>query len=288
MVMHIREFVQKPPDNPFYAVIGHPVAHSRSPLIHNFALRYHNLPETYHALDTPHDSFAWVGKLLDLPGFRGLNVTIPHKRRIMDVLNVTDPLAQAVGAVNTVCQHPVGFAGYNTDVAGLERSLNQFRLFFAMQKAVILGSGGAARAAAASLKNLGISKAVIITRNTATADWPSHINKTPVTLAGYNALGDTLKDAVLVINTTPVGMYPDVDNSPIPENLAPMLRNKVCMDAIYNPAKTLFLYQAKEAGAHAVVSGVKMFIGQAAAAFQLWTEKTFPSEEAEKLLMQSP
>ena len=142
--------------------------------------------------------------------------------------------------------------------------------------------------AAASLKNFGISKAVIITRNTATADWPSHINKTPVTLAGYNALGDALKDAVLVINTTPVGMYPDVDNSPIPENLAPMLRNKVCMDAIYNPAKTLFLYQAKEAGAHAVVSGVKMFIGQAAAAFQLWTEKAFPSEEAEKLLMQSP
>jgi shikimate dehydrogenase len=283
--MNIREFVQNPPADPFYAVIGSPVKQSKSPLIHNLALEKCSLPGRYFALDTPSDSFAWVGKLLDLPGFRGLNVTIPHKSRIMDVLHMIDPLAQAVGAVNTVKRERIGFAGYNTDVAGVEASLKAHRLLLAGQTAVILGSGGAARAVVAALRAFGVSKAYIVSRKGTSLSWPVSINSVPVEVTGYNNIENHLGNARLIVNTTPVGMFPDAEKSPIRSVCYNYLKDKICMDAIYNPLKTLFLKEADVAGARATINGIRMFTGQASAAFTIWTGKVFPLLEAEEKLL---
>lgn len=283
--MHIREFVQNPPTHPFYAVIGNPVKQSKSPLIHNYALQKCALPGRYYALDTPSDSFAWVGKLLDLSGFRGLNVTIPHKSRIMDALHMTDPLAQAVGAVNTVKKERIGFAGYNTDVAGVEASLKEYALLLAGQKAIILGSGGAARAVVAALKRFGVQSATIVSRKGSGLSWPKSINSVQVNVSGYNALDVLLNDAKLIVNTTPVGMFPEIEKSPASSLHNKLLKNKICMDAIYNPLQTRFLKDAYEAGARATINGIRMFTGQAAAAFSIWTDREFPLREAETELL---
>lgn len=283
--MHIREFVQNPPHHPFYAVIGNPVKQSKSPLIHNIALQKCALPGQYYALDTPSDSFAWVGKLLDLPGFRGLNVTIPHKSRIIDSLHIIDPLAQAVGAVNTVKKERIGFAGYNTDVAGVEASLKDYALLLAGQTAVVLGSGGAARAVVAALKRFGVQRATIVSRKGGSLSWPKSINSVQVNVSDYSALNDVLDEAKLIVNTTPVGMVPDTEKSPVSSASKKLLKDKICMDAIYNPLQTRFLKDASEAGARATINGIRMFTGQAATAFAIWTGREFPLQEAETELL---
>lgn len=285
--MHIREFVQNNPPGAFFAVLGNPVAQSKSPLLHTFALKYHNINASYIALDTPADAFAWVGQLVDMPGFRGMNITIPHKHRIMDLLQVIDPLAMETGAVNTVHPVQIGLAGYNTDVSGLEKALMPHALLFAARPAIVLGSGGAARAAVASLKAFGINQAYVISRKPAGNVWPRTINKVAVQMASYDQLPELIKQTSLIINTTPVGMFPNPEASPIPPTCVPLLKGKVCMDAIYNPVQTTFLKQAANAGASATIPGTGMFIGQAADAFRIWTGKSFPSAEAEKLLLES-
>ncbi len=283
----LRDFVHNPPDKPFYAVIGHPVGHSLSPLIHNIALKHHGIDASYFALDTPLDSFAWIAELIRLPGFRGLNVTIPHKSRIMEPLDSIDPVAQETGAVNTVQSHKNGLIGYNTDVSGFEESLKPHGLLITGRKAVILGSGGAARAAAASLRKLKVPEAVIISRNPQARSWPERINQVPVRLAGYEKLQPEIHEAGLVINTTPAGMHPNVDDSPVPDTVAEVLIGKVCMDAIYNPFTTRFMKQAEDAGAKKVVGGLTMFTAQAAASFRIWTEKTFPEEQARQAVIEA-
>lgn len=287
IVMHIREFVQNKYPGSFFAVLGHPVAQSKSPLLHNFALNYHSIDATYVALDTPEDAFAWVGQLVGMPGFKGMNITIPHKRRIMDLLQVLDPIALETGAVNTVHPVQIGLAGYNTDVSGIIKAIMPHALLFAGQSAVILGSGGAARAAVASLSAFGIEKAFVITRKPELDAQTSTINKVVAHFTSYQKLPEVLKNCALVINTTPVGMFPNINASPIPLDCISHLKGKVCMDAIYNPVQTTFLKQAAQAGAKVTISGLSMFIGQAADAFRIWTGKSFPSDEAEKLLLNS-
>lgn len=284
--LHLKDFLQQPPDHGFFAVAGHPVGHSKSPLIHNIALREHGIRARYYAIDTPGNAFAWIGKLLSHPKFRGLNITIPHKSRIMDVLDSVDPLAQEVGAVNTVHQHRTGFVGYNTDVAGFVKALEPHALLYTGQTALVLGSGGAARAAVAACRELRLERAVVISRNPKNAGgWPSVLNRVPVRLVAYEQLEASLNQAALIINTTPLGMHPNTGTSAIPPQLGHLLEGKVCMDAIYNPLETHFMKQARHNRAHAVLNGLEMFIEQAAAAFNIWTGKPFPREAARNALL---
>lgn len=285
----IHDFLKKPLQEPFYGVIGHPVAQSKSPLIHNLALKHHAMRGSYVALDTPGSTYAFVGKLLSLKTFRGLNVTIPHKSRIMEALDVVDTLALEVGAVNTV--HPArnGLAGYNTDVAGFVETLRPHALWLTGSPAVVLGSGGAARAAVASLLELKVPQAFVVSRKPReiSAAWPSRLNGVEVCLIGYEQLGAALREASAVINTTPLGMFPNPGRSPVPFNLADELKGRVCMDAIYNPLETHFMKQARNAGAHAVLGGLTMFVEQAAAAFRIWTGRGFPKQEAAEAIRKS-
>lgn len=285
----IHDFLKRPPDQPFYAVIGHPVAQSKSPLIHNMALQYSGIPGTYLAIDTPGAAYAFVGKLLSLKTFRGLNVTIPHKSRIMDALDVVDALALEVGAVNTVNPTRTGLAGYNTDVAGFEETLRPHALWMTGSPAVVMGSGGAARAAVASLKEMRVPVAFVVSRKPReiSANWPSRMNGVDVRLIGYEQMRAHLRESAAVINTTPLGMFPNPGKSPVPFDLTDELKGKVCMDAIYNPLETHFMKQARNAGAHAVLGGLTMFVEQAAAAFRIWTGRGFPKEEAAEAIRKS-
>lgn len=285
----IHDFLKRPPDQPFYAVIGHPVAQSKSPLIHNLALKHNGLPGIYTAIDTPGTAYAFVGKLLGHKMFRGLNVTIPHKSRIMDALDVVDALAIEVGAVNTVNPTRTGLAGYNTDVAGFEETLRPHALWMTGSPAVVLGSGGAARAAVASLKLMRVPLAFVVSRRPReiSVNWPSRINGVDVRLIGYEQLRAHLRESAAVINTTPLGMFPNPGKSPVPFDLTDELKGKVCMDAIYNPLETQFMKQARNAGAHTVLGGLTMFVEQAAAAFRIWTGRGFPKEEAAETIRKS-
>lgn len=277
----LKSFLASPPEHSFFAVIGSPVGHSKSPLIHNIALCKHAVRARYYAIDTPANAFAWIGRLLSHSGFRGLNITIPHKSRIMDVLDSVDPLAQEVGAVNTVHQHRTGFVGYNTDVAGFVKALEPHALLYTGQTAVVLGSGGAARAAVAACRELRLEQAIVVSRNPQNAaGWPAVLNRIPVKVVSYDQLEASLHQAALIINTTPLGMYPKTGTSAIPPQAGHLLEGKVCMDAIYNPLETHFMKQARHNKAYAVVNGLEMFIEQAAAAFNIWTGKSFPREDA--------
>ncbi len=286
-MVHIKDFVTNPPSNPFFGVIGHPIAQSKSPLLHNLALNYHRIVADYYKIDTPSDSFAWVGKLVTLPGFRGLNVTIPHKSRVMDMLSFIDPKALQAGVVNTIKPEHLGFAGYNTDILGVERSILPHALLITGRPALVFGSGGAAKAVVAALKSCGITEAYIVSRKNTLSGWPSKLNGVTVHLADYLSLEEPLKNSSLVVNTTPLGMFPKTDDSPVPSKMVRLLKEKVCMDAIYNPQETLFLKQAKEAKALKTISGVTMFVEQAAASFKIWTGKDFPVDEARTLLIKS-
>lgn len=266
--------------------MGNPVAQSKSPLIHNAALKANGLSGSYYAFEIPQKSFAFVGQLLSMPGFRGMNVTIPHKSRIIDILDSTDPLALEVGAVNTIAALRNGFAGYNTDVHGFVETLRNSALLIAGRPAVILGSGGAARAAVASLRELKADHAVVVSRKPVDTarSWPSAINRVRIRFDSYASLPSLLREAGLVINTTPVGMFPKTHASPIDAGTAQFLKGIVCMDAIYNPFQTQFLKQAEFAKAKATLNGLPMFVHQAAASFRIWTGKRFPVAEATELL----
>ncbi len=284
-VNKLRTFLESKPDFPFYALIGHPVGHSHSPLIHNHALKKAGSSARYIALDTTGDDVAWLGQLLSHPHFLGANVTIPHKQRIIDLLDRTEPKATSVGAVNTVKPENGVLTGYNTDIRGAEASIKEYALRIMGRPAVIFGTGGAARAYAAAVQVAGINQVYVISRNPEISRWPDRFGKTSVKISGYLNLPDLLSGAGLIINTTPLGMSPNLDESPVSENLAPLLKEKVCLDAIYNPLKTKFLKLAEKAGASATISGLTMFVEQAAASYYIWTGKPFPKEEAKELII---
>lgn len=194
--------------------------------------------------------------LAGTPGLRGLNVTIPYKQTVVPLLQAVDPTAAAVGAVNTICIREGRLTGYNTDVDGFRATLVPL-IGDTRPRALVLGSGGASRAVVYVLRELGI-KFRVVSRDRDTGDmtWdqldPSLVGVCP-----------------LIINTTPLGMYPDVDG--MPDLPMGALGPKHCLiDLVYNPEKTHFLMAGEAQGAR-VINGLTMLHAQAEAAWRIWT-----------------
>lgn len=272
-------------------VIGHPVEHSLSPVMHNSAIAhlgvdfvYLPLPVAPESLDQALAGFAAI----DLQGF---SITIPHKQAIMPFLSEISPIAQAVGAVNTVWRTPQGWSGTNTDVLGFLAPLKQLERNWAEIDAVILGNGGAARAVVAGCAELGCRSIGVVGRDRAKLaafqkSWGGSVVATTLHTQVWDDLAMLLPTTQLIINTTPIGMYPLVDQSPVdPALLAQLSPGAIAYDLIYIPKPTLFLQQATEQGAIAI-DGLEMLVQQGAAALEIWLQQPAPVEVMRRSLQE--
>jgi len=257
-----------------YAVIGDPIGHSFSPLVHNAALREQNINAVYIPFRVPKSHLKRFLTDAPLLGIRGLSVTIPHKENALRVVTRLDRAAREIGAVNTIVFENNGMTGYNTDCRAAMDSLAQVMPKAADEDGLqgvgclVLGAGGAARAIAYGLKRRG-AKVTIASRTREKADalGESLDCKSVEWSARHQVAFDVL------VNCTPVGMHPDVDESPFERHhLKP---SQVVFDTVYNPETTLLVKNARSQSCK-VVTGMEMFVRQAALQFKLFTGHTAP------------
>ncbi len=282
--MFLSEFLDSEhKEQPFAAVLGHPVAHSRSPGIHNAALAYHKMDVQYHALDCPPAELNLTTELFALRGFRGANVTIPLKEKILSFLDEVDETAQQIGAVNTVVpdKQKGCLTGFNTDAYGFVQPLKDIG---EIRTATILGTGGASRAVSYALLKLGIKTRYIVSRSSNKLDINNNDSE-GLHWITYDNLKTAIRKSDLIVNTTPVGMHPDTGHSPVPDDLMPLFAGKVCYDIIYNPLETALLQKARHHGAQ-TIGGLDMFIHQAALSFELWFVKPMPLQLIRDVLLE--
>lgn len=264
-------------------VIGHPVDHSLSPVMHNAAIAHLGVDYVYLPFPVHPDCLQQALTGFAAIGLQGFSVTIPHKRAIMPLLAKIAPIAQAIGAVNTVCWTDQGWFGTNTDVTGFLAPLQALQQDWSQTIAVVLGNGGAARAVVAGCAQLGFAQIQMIGRDPQKVtefvqQWASETIPANLSSHSWAALPDLLPAAHLVVNTTPVGMYPHVHTSPLSETESQWVRSgTIVYDLIYTPRPTQFLQQAKERGAIAI-DGLEMLVHQGAAALELWLHRPAPVE----------
>lgn len=258
-------------------LIGWPLGHSVSPAMHNAAFLALGLDGRYEALPVPPEEVGDQVRSLHSRGFRGVNVTIPHKRAVMPLMDELSEAAQRIGAVNTIVVEPDGhLRGDNTDWLGFLHPLDKRGFDLDGKSVLLLGAGGAARAvvyalvqcniARLSIWNRNFDRAAELARHAATLDSSltidnSHLGTVPEGLAIHNS--------DLIVNTTPIGMWPHVDESPWPTK-EPFPPGALVYDLIYRPEQTQFLRQGEFAGC-STQGGMEMLVVQGAAAFKLWT-----------------
>ena len=257
-----------------FAIIGNPIGHTLSPKMHKAAFsaggfpnyNYIPIPITPGRLMMAMDSF----KGLD---FRGFNVTIPHKTNIIKYLDAIDPDAKIIGAVNTVVNDGGMLTGYNTDVTGFLAALSEAEFMAEDCNAVILGAGGAARAVAWGLCKRKAGFISVGARNFEKAKIFAEDFKKFAEIEGYDWTSEEFKEnlqsADILINTTPLGMYPEIDAMP-PVDLKLLPEGAFVYDIVYNPAKTKFLQTAEELG-FPTLNGLTMLLLQGREACRLFT-----------------
>lgn len=255
-----------------YGLLGGKLGHSLSPAIHQAFFKHTGLEGSYQLLETELELLPQRMEQLRSE-FAGVNVTIPHKLHVIPILDGVAPEAQAIGAVNTICFTFAGAWGYNTDYFGFRRLLEYNNIEIKNRLAVVLGSGGAARAVVKCLSDKGVGQLYLATRRPDEVDADFQQMLPDIKIIGYDELAQ-LKGDVL-INCTPVGMYPKAEASPVGAEISASFTASV--DLIYNPAETLFLRQARLAGKKAV-NGLFMLVAQAVAAQELWQGEKYDSK----------
>ncbi|MCW6038842.1 shikimate dehydrogenase [Spirulina subsalsa FACHB-351] len=264
-------------------VIGHPVEHSLSPTMHNAAIAHLNLNYVYLPLPVPPEALETALAGFQAIGVVGFSVTIPHKQAIIPLLSQVSPVAQAIGAVNTVWHTPTGWHGTNTDVTGFMAPLKSLDRDWSKVYPVVLGNGGAARAVVAGCVELGCKRVAVVGRDrTKLETFQQSWHNTPfapvVTIHTYDDLPTLLPQTQLLINSTPVGMHPHTADSPLPPEGWPHLPpSAIVYDLIYTPRPTRFLQQAQQRGL-LTLDGTEMLIQQGAAALELWLQQPVPVE----------
>jgi 3-dehydroquinate dehydratase/shikimate dehydrogenase len=255
-----------------YGIIGNPVFHSMSPIIHNASFMEKGLNNVYVPLKV--SSIGTFIKEYRKMDFQGFSVTIPHKEGVLPFLDDIEPTAKKIGAINTIVRQDGKLVGYNTDcmaaVIALDNSLRETGSTLNDKKVSIIGAGGAARAIAFGLKEKGCD-ITIYNRTIERAEKLS--NDVKCRFKRFEEINKL--DSDILINTTPIGMFPKADRTPVPENI--LKEGMIVFDAVYNPIETKLLRDASERGCH-TVNGLTMFINQAAEQFRLWTNIDPPVE----------
>jgi 3-dehydroquinate dehydratase / shikimate dehydrogenase len=259
-----------------YGVAGNPIRGSLSPLMMNTAFRRETVNAVYLALQT--DKLADLLTLVREIPIQGLSITMPLKQEIMAHLAHTDPLSAKIGACNTVLRAPDGkLYGFNTDVAGIVAPLER-RLSLRGAKVLVLGAGGAARAAVFGLRDKG-AEVSILNRTAETAQ--KLAKQSGAKVIKKEAVAKTLFD--VIINATPIGMAGNKTAQLLgPEDL----NTKLVFDLVYNPIETPLLTMARQKGIP-VIAGVEMFVQQGARQFEIWTGKPAPEEEMLRVVLHS-
>jgi len=274
------------------AVIGSPIEHSLSPAIHNAAFDHLGLNYVYVAFRVRDVSSAVAG--VRGLGIRGLSVTIPHKVEVIKHLDEVDEVAERIGSVNTIVNDGKKLKGYTTDGTAALRSLEEKGVDINGKRILILGSGGVARAIAFTLimkerpASLAIGGIIKNELDRLVQDVKGLSSLDSKHLTGFvvneKSLEEKLQNVDILIQCTPIGMHPETDNTPVPKRL---LRDSLAVfDVIYNPLKTRLLREAEETGC-VVVSGIDMFVYQAALQFELWTGKQAPIDVMKKALLEN-
>jgi len=261
-------------------LLGWPVEHSMSPVIHNAAFKAAGLDYVYVGLPVRPEDIDQALAGVKALGFSGVNVTVPHKVKVLPYLDALDRSAELVGAVNTVVVAEGRAIGYNSDMAGFVNSLLAEGVAIEGKRAILLGAGGAARAVVCGLLDNGIRQVTVGSRDKAkAADFAASFDRNEAVTGcnwGEGSFVEALGMGDIVINCTPLGMYPREDEQP-PLDWAAVNPRAVFCDLIYNPAASGFLTRARAAG-HKTIGGAGMLVEQAAIAFTLWTGVPAPRE----------
>jgi shikimate dehydrogenase len=261
---------------PYAEVIGDPIAHSKSPLIHGFWLEALGIHAEYRATHVTPDGLAdyFAARRAD-PAWRGCNVTIPHKQAALDHVEDRGDVRGSIGAINTVFRADDGvLVGTNTDAGGFYAPIAGLDLDG--RHAVVIGAGGAARAVLFALSKVGIGRVTILNRN---------VLKAAALLASFGLKGDAvplgspLPAADLLVNASALGM---TGQPPLTLDLAPLLEHAVVYDAVYAPLETELLAQARDRELD-TVDGLEMLVGQAALAFELFFDAEPPRDRDDEL-----
>jgi shikimate dehydrogenase len=260
-----------------YGVFGDPIGHSKSPLILNQAFQVSGINAAYAAFHIRPGTLKDAVNGIRALGFRGVNVTIPHKVEVMDYLDEIDEGALAIGAVNTIVNEGGRLLGYNTDGIGYVRSLKEeTSVRLAGKKVLMLGAGGAARSIVYALAKEGVERISIVNR---TVDRAVELAASMSPFADTEGLpsddlASRIREADIVINTTSAGMFPDVEELPMDPSF--LHEDLLVSDLIYNPRFTRLLREAEARGAR-IHGGLGMFIYQGAYAFEYWTGQPAPA-----------
>lgn len=267
------------------ALLGSPVAHSVSPLMHNEAFRQLGLDYVYLCFDVNEEMLPQAVAGLKACGIRGFNLTMPNKNKVVELLDELSPAARMIGAVNTVVNDHGRLIGYNTDGIGYMRSVRDAGHDITGRTMTIMGTGGATSAICVQAALDGVKKIHIFARPTSRF-WDRTIHLADVIsrelpceaqvheTADARALKEAVAESALLLNATSVGMAPHTEESII-KDTSVFRPGLIVSDVIYSPRETLLLHQAKEAGCQ-VFNGMYMLLYQGVEAFRLWTGKDMP------------
>jgi shikimate dehydrogenase len=259
--------------------IGDPIEHTISPIIHNKAFQKLDLNFVYVAFRVSEKMLKGAIDGMRAFNIRGMNVTIPHKVKVMDYLDSVDEVAGDIGATNTIVNNNGTLVGFNTDGEGALRSLAKYGILLKGTKVLVLGAGGAAMAVIYSIAKEKPDSIMILNRTEEKAEeLADRVSvKTGVPVKARKLEDQSLKEYIgeadLMINCTSVGMAPNINETLVPKNL--LRKGLVVMDVVYVPFETRLLKDAKEVGA-VVIPGVDMLVNQAASAFEIWTGQKAP------------
>ena len=262
-------------------LIGNPVRHTLSPLIHNSIAAMKGINLVYVPFEVPKGGVKNAVRGANALGIKGLNVTVPYKSDVIDHLVEVDPLAEGIGAVNTLVRTEGGFKGYNTDMSGLYHAMQDEGIVLDGECVVILGAGGVARPVAYLCASKGAEKVYVLNRTYEKAEAVAkEVNSAlddsfgekiiPMPLENYKELLEKEK-RFFAVQCTSVGLFPDVNSAPI-EDAEFYKHVYAAIDVVYKPLETKFMKMVKDAGGK-VFSGLKMLLYQGIDAFELWFEE---------------
>lgn len=271
-------------------VIGHPIKHSFSPLMHNLSFELNKMDYIYLPFDVPAANLKDVLKGMKALGIKGFNVTLPLKEKVAQYLNEVSEEANVIGAVNTIVNDNGVLHGYNTDVHGIVESLNEYKDDIINGDVSVFGAGGAARSVIyALIRHFKPKQINIINRTEQTAESIKEYFVVKMLFEKIKAyelvppdLVEVLRRSKLVVNSSTIGMYPESDDAPttIKESFH---KDQIVFDVVYNPVKTKLLKIAEEQGAK-TINGLRMFVEQGAKSFELWTGEKMPGDRIYKTL----
>ncbi len=242
-----------------YGLIGEKLGHSYSKIIHEMMADY-----TYDLIPLNREELV---KFMEEKDFTAINVTIPYKQEVIPYLDEVHPHAKEIGAVNTIVNRSGRFVGYNTDFYGFEYMLKHNGIAVEGRKCLILGSGGTSHTARAVLRHLGAAEVLVVSR------------KEEDGMISYEDCCARHTDAQIIVNTTPLGMYPRTEASPL--DLKPFHKCEAVVDVIYNPIQTKLTLQAQELGIK-TITGLEMLVAQAKQAIEYFLDKKLEDQIIEE------